>query len=82
MRSSLPRWQNGRVPLGIGLRYQGGRQSLTVARRRYAAVASLEELAAAGQNGKPAGKVTGRAVSCVNALTLTSQCESGHGTMK
>ena len=57
MRSSLLRWQNGRVPAKIGLRYQRARQPLSVARRQYAAVASLEELAAAGQNGKPTGKV-------------------------
>lgn len=57
MRSSLLRWQNGRVPARIGLRYQRARPPLSVARRQYAAVASLEELAAAGHNGKPTGKV-------------------------
>ena len=71
MRSSLSRWKNGRVPWRIGLRSECVRQSLSVAGRGYAAVASLEELAAAGQDGKPAGKVIRRPGVNVNALTWT-----------
>lgn len=82
MRSLLSRWQDGRVPARFCLRYHGARQPLTVTRRKYAAVASLEELVAAGRNGEPAGMIIHPNGSCVNMLTRALQYESGHGTMK